>query len=348
MQSIIKTYFKAWEQKDSNLLQSLLSPNFKGIRTVFEELLYTVEDVLFVLDTDREVSYQVLDLKEKNTIAYVDYYATFNGDNEELLSAKFLFEEGKIVSVYESHKLVGKKRVMCRISYDGSTYNGYQKQPNKNTVQDALEDALNKSLKETIVIHSSGRTDKGVHAYNQVIHFDTSSSIPAANLAKVINSYLPDSIYVKEAFDIPETMHSRFDVLSKEYVYRINKVEYDVIMRQYEWYPGLFDTSRFKDELKSIIGTHDFTSLTKTNDLNHVRSIYDVTFVENNKYLYVYIKGNGFLRYMVRNIIASAMKVAKKETNLSLLGIIHKKDNTLIKDIAPAGGLYLNKVEYYD
>ena len=75
---------------------------------------------------------------------------------------------------------------------------------------------------------------------------------------------------------------------------------------------------------------------------------FKIKFIENDHYLYVYITGNGFLRYMVRNIIATAITIAKKNTQYSLLQIIEKKDNTIIKDIAPASGLYMNKVKYYD
>ena len=127
-----------------------------------------------------------------------------------------------------------------------------------------------------------------------------------------------------------------------------NMIEFTTILRNYEYYPGKMDYDLFEKELKSIEGTYDFTSLTKTNTLDNTRTIYQVKFIENDHYLYVYITGNGFLRYMVRNIIATAITIAKKNTQYSLLQIIEKKDNTIIKDIAPASGLYMNKVKYYD
>ena len=181
-----------------------------------------------------------------------------------------------------------------------------------------------------------------------MFHVDTGSTINPSNFKDVLNSYLAEGIFVKESMEVHETFHSRYDIASKQYVYKINKLEYDVIMRNYEYYPGEMDYSVFKKELLSIMGTHDFTSLTKTNNLDNRRSIYDIEFVENDHYLYVYITGNGFLRYMVRNIIATAITIAKKRTPFSLLQIIDKKDNTIIKDIAPACGLYLNKVVYHD
>lgn len=348
MDVLIQKYLNAWETKNPKLLEEVLTPKFKGIRTFFEEKLYDLDQVLFVLKNPRRLKYEFLKADHYKTFSYVDAYLYVNDENEELITLKFSYENGLIDSVFETKKLIGKKRIKCIVSYDGSMFLGYQKQPSKKTVQDAIEDALYLVTKEKIVIHSSGRTDRGVHAYNQVFHFDTESSIDPEKFATVLNSYLAEGIFIKKSEEVHETFHSRYDILSKQYVYKINKSEFDVIMRNYEFYPGEIDFKTFKSELKSIVGTHDFTSLTKTNTLDNVRTIFKIDFVENDHYLYVYITGNGFLRYMVRNIIATAIIVAKKKTQYSLLQIVKLKDNTIIKDIAPAGGLYMNKVIYND
>jgi len=348
MDVLIQKYFTAWENKDESLLQEVLTPNFKGIRTFFEEKLYDLDQVLYVLKNPRKVRYEFLKSDHYKTFSYVDVYLYVNDENEELVTLKFSYENGLIDSVYETKRLIGKTRIKCTCSYDGSVFLGYQKQPSKNTVQDAIEDALFKITQEKISIHSSGRTDRGVHAYNQVFHFDTESSIDPDKFQIVLNSYLPEGIYIKKSEEVHETFHSRYDIASKQYVYKMNKKEYDVIMRNYEYYPGDIDYKLFQSELKSIIGTYDFTSLTKTNELDNIRTIFEVDFIENDHYLYIYITGNGFLRYMVRNIIATAVTIAKKRTQYSMLQIIAFKDNTKIKEIAPASGLYMNKVKYYD
>lgn len=347
MDKLIKKYLTAWETKDIQLLEEVLTPNFKGIRTFFEETLYNLDDVIYTLQNKRQISYQLLDVDHKMNLSYVDAYLTINGE-DELVTFKFSYENGLIDSVYETGKLIGKLRIKCICSYDGSMFSGYQKQPNVITVQGSIESALNKITKEKITIHASGRTDKGVHAYNQVFHFDSESSIKPEMFKKVLNSYLPEGIYIKDSMEVHETFHSRYDIKDKQYVYVINKKEFDVIKRNYEWYPEDFDEDVFKKELLSIVGRHDFTSLTKTNELDNVRTIYDISFVENDKYLYVYIKGNGFLRYMVRNIIAAAMNISKKKLPMPLKLLIQKKDNTILKDIAPAAGLYMNKVSYHE
>lgn len=345
MDNLIKKYFTAWETKNVQLLEEVLTPNFKGIRTFFEEKLYNLDDVIYTLQNKRHLEYQLLSTEHRINFSYVDVYLLINGETE-LATLKFSYDNGLINSVYETKKMLETIRVKCIISYDGSMFNGYQKQPNGNTVQDAIEKAIFAATKSKSVIHASGRTDKGVHAYNQVFHFDTVSKIKAESFSRVLNSYLPKGLFIKSSVKVHETFHSRYDILSKEYVYVINKKEYDVIKRNYEWYPNEFNEDKFKKELISIIGTYDFTSLTKSNELNNIRTIYDVKFIENEKYLHIHIKGNGFLRYMVRNIIAAAMNISKDKMSISMLSLVGMKDNTILKDIAPSSGLYMNEVTY--
>lgn len=347
MDKIIQSYLTAWETKNVELLEEVLTPNFKGIRTFFEEKLYNLDDVIYTLQNPRNIKYTVLEITNNYQYSYVDVYLNINGE-DNLVTMKFSFENGLIDSVYETTKLVGKRRIKCIVSYDGSTFNGYQKQPNGNTIQDALESAIFKATKEHVTIHSSGRTDKGVHANNQVFHFDTSSKINPDRFNERINANLVDGIYVKNSEEVHETFHSRYDIQTKEYYYVINKQEYDVIKRNYEWFPGEFDENLFKEAINILEGTHDFTSFTKTNDLDNIRTIYEIKYIENEKYLYVYIKGNGFLRYMIRNIIAAGMVIAKSKAHFSMRQLLNKKDNTLLKDIAPASGLYMNEVTYND
>jgi tRNA pseudouridine38-40 synthase len=347
MDHLVRSYLKAWEEKDFTLLSEILHPKFTGIRTFFEERLYDLEEVRYVLQNPRKIKYEILDIDHKMTMSYVDCYLNVNGENE-LVTLKFSYEDNLIDRVYETKRLVGKKRIKCIVSYDGSMFDGYQKQPHKRTIQGEIEQALFTITKEKILIHSSGRTDKGVHALNQVFHFDTASKINPDTFYQVINKELPDDIYIKSSCEVHETFHSRYDIATKEYYYIINKKEYDVIKRNYEWYPEEFDEELFKKSLLEVVGRYDFSSFTKTNESNNVRTVYDVRFVENEHYLYIYIKGSGFLRYMIRNLVGSAMAIAKHRTTYTMTQILMNKDNTIIKDIAPSSGLYMNKVTYYE
>jgi len=203
--------------------------------------------------------------------------------------------------------------------------------------------------KEEITIHSSGRTDKGVHAINQVFHFDTISKIDPKDFARVLKSYLPDSIYIKSSEKVHATFHSRYDSYSKEYTYKLNLGEYDPIQRNYEWNVTNIDINLLKKELNSIIGTHNFTSFTKTKeDKIMTRTIFDVNIEERGDYLFISIIGSGFLRYMVRYIIGTVVEISKGNINDSLLDFISYKNSSKVLWKAPSSGLYLKEVIYYE
>lgn len=345
MIDLVKKYISAWEEANIEKALSTLHKNFKGIRTYFEEIIFDEYGLDAAMDNPVKLSYDLKNIQEFDTYLTMDATLTMNKRIHEV-TFKFIFQDNLIYKVYETAKLVDKKRVKCIIAYDGSMFSGYQIQPDETTIQGDIEKALKDALNEDITIHASGRTDKGVHAYNQIIHFDTASKIPGENILKVLNKHLPDSIHIKHTSDVHDTFHSRFDILSKEYVYHINLEEYNVIQRDYEWSTGEFDHVKFRDELLTLLGRHDFTAFTKTQKTDNYRVIYDIRFEEIGHLLKVYIKGNGFLRYMVRNIIGYAMSIAKGETSDTLLSIIDSKDNSLVKSIAPAGGLYMNEVLY--
>ena len=119
-------------------------------------------------------------------------------------------------------------------SYDGSKYSGYQKQPKKKTIQGELEKALKQlNAGKEVSLVASGRTDAGVHAYNQRAHFDMENNIPCSKLKKAINSLIPDSIYIKGVCEVEDNFHARFNVKAKEYIYKINMGMYNPIEKDY-------------------------------------------------------------------------------------------------------------------
>ena len=113
-------------------------------------------------------------------------------------------------------------RVLCKVSYDGSEYLGYQKQNNGNTIQNVIEDCLKRICKKEVIIHSSGRTDAKVHANGQMFHFDTDLKMSELNWYKALNSLLPKDIRIKKVFFVEDDFHSRFNATSKNYIYKIN------------------------------------------------------------------------------------------------------------------------------
>ena len=123
-------------------------------------------------------------------------------------------------------------RYFMRFSYNGSKFNGFQKQVDKRTVQGDLESVLSKIFNENIRVVASGRTDAGVHAYNQCLHFDSSKEVDFDKLKFSLNCLL-HNIYVKELYSVPDDFHARYDCPKKEYIYKINVGEFDPIYEEY-------------------------------------------------------------------------------------------------------------------
>lgn len=160
-------------------------------------------------------------------------------------------------------------KVKCTVSYDGTHFKGYQVQPGQRTVQTEIESALARMHKqdELIPIVASGRTDSGVHAKGQVIHFDTPLAIPMERWPFALNSLLPDDIRVLKAEEVDESFHARFSVVSKEYRYKVStETHQNVFTRQYAChFPYRLDADKMREAAGHLIGIHDFTSFCAAN-----------------------------------------------------------------------------------
>lgn len=241
------------------------------------------------------------------------------------------------------------KRYKLVFSYDGSNFNGYQIQPNLRTVQNEMEKALSYINNEQTKIVSSGRTDAFVHANNQVGHCDIKVNITEYKLKCALNSLLPEDIYVKKAEEVSNDFHARYDVKSKEYIYKLNMGEYNPIERNYVYqYNKKLNLENIIESLQYIKGKHDFRAFTSDkNKINTIREIYSIDILEKNDILTIKIKGNGFLKYMVRIIVGVLIKVGENKINpKEVEKIIESKDRRRAFFTSPPEGLYLNKVEY--
>lgn len=239
-------------------------------------------------------------------------------------------------------------------SYDGSKYSGYQKQPKKKTIQSELEKALKQiNGGKDVSLVASGRTDAGVHAYNQRAHFDMDTNIPASKIKQGVNSLIPDDIYVKNIFEVEENFHARFNVKAKEYIYKINMGPYNPIEKDYIYqYNKKLDISEMERALKYLEGTHDFSSFVKIDEEkdNYVRTIVQTSLtreIKNVNQITISILGTGFMRYMVRNIVGMLIEIGEgKHKSEEIIQILKAKDRTKAGICAPACGLYLNDVYY--
>ncbi|PLT31359.1 tRNA pseudouridine(38-40) synthase TruA [Peribacillus deserti] len=244
------------------------------------------------------------------------------------------------------------ERFKCKIMYDGTHFSGYQVQPEKRTVQGVIESVLTKLHKGThIRISASGRTDAGVHARGQIIHFDSPLQIPEENWLKAMNTLLPDDISVVQISRADPGFHSRFDASGKEYRYFVSLgTVRDPFRRNYSYQAGFkLDYEAMNESVKHLIGTHDFTSFcsAKTEVEDRVRTIRTIEFVESGDELMFRFVGNGFLYNMVRILVGTILEVGTGRKRPSeMKEILEKKDRSCAGKTAPGHGLYLWEVFY--
>lgn len=245
------------------------------------------------------------------------------------------------------------QKIKCTISYDGTHFFGSQIQPNKRTVQHVLEKALcqiHKGVK--VPVYFSGRTDAGVHAKGQVIHFETEMNIPTENWKRALNSLLPDDVSVKNVEFVAPTFHAQFDATEKEYRYIVlNSKEPDVFKRNYTYhYPFALDMEKMQQACALFEGTHNFTSFCSARSTvkgTKERTLYEVSCKKNREEVVFILRGNGFLYNMVRIIIGVLLDVGSGRLELAdIEAIFAKKDRTVAGRTLPPTGLFLWHVTY--
>ncbi|MCU9594062.1 tRNA pseudouridine(38-40) synthase TruA [Caldibacillus thermolactis] len=243
-------------------------------------------------------------------------------------------------------------RVKCIISYDGSDFVGYQVQPNGRTVQGEIEKVLSRMHKgEFVRIHGSGRTDRGVHAKGQVIHFDTYLDLKGEQWTRALNAQLPEDIVVLTTESVDCSFHARFSAKGKEYHYYLYRdTKRNPFLRNYAFhYPYPLEIDSMKKALEFFLGTHDFTSFSsaKSDIEDRVRTIDMFRLVEEEQKLIFKIKGNGFLYNMVRIIVGTVLEVGEgKRKPEDVLEILQAKNRGAAGKTVPGHGLYLYKVYY--
>jgi tRNA pseudouridine38-40 synthase len=239
-------------------------------------------------------------------------------------------------------------RVKAVIAYDGSHYFGFQKQTSTPaTITTTIEKAL-KELKIFSSITGSGRTDAGVHATGQVIHFDLPEYWSDLKKLKLnLNRKLND-IHIKHITQVSEDFHARFSAKKRLYRYVFKTIRPSVFEQGYISYYKPFDTAKLLDALKCFEGEHDFNYFRKTGSETHTstRTIYDANYVMRNGYHFIYFQANGFLRSQVRMMVDAAISYAQDKISLTSLQeqIDVKRQHTT--KLAPPEGLYLAKILY--
>lgn len=235
-------------------------------------------------------------------------------------------------------------------SYDGTNYYGFAKQPNKKTIQGELERVFSLILNQKIIIKSSGRTDKGVHALVQVADFECDKVLDKDKVLHQINKAINKDIFIKSLVKVPLNFSSRLSAKKKVYEYRINIKEYNPLKRNYECY--INKLSNLEDMIEAsqlFVGKHDFKNFTsKESDIfNFVREIFEIKVKKTSSMIIFTFVGDGFMRYEIRKIMGLLIEIGKNNLSqdLVLMNLDTSSRNILIYQ-APPQGLYLKKVIY--
>lgn len=241
-------------------------------------------------------------------------------------------------------------RFKIDFSYSGYEFYGYQKQPDKRTVQGELEGVLSKINNSPVKVVAAGRTDALVNALHQVAHFDIDKEITPYKLKGALNRYLPNDIYINSVEEAKSDFHARYMVKSKLYEYSINTCDYNPILRNQAYqYCKPLNITKIKEASKYLIGTHDFTTFACAEDdrEDKIRTIYDILVKDNEGILTISFLGTGFLRYQIRNMVGLLIKIGEEKLEPNCIpNLIEKKDRTAIGKIAPAEGLTLININY--
>lgn len=240
-------------------------------------------------------------------------------------------------------------KVKMIFSYKGTNYFGYAKQVNQITIQEVIETKLSIILNEEINIKASGRTDKGVHALNQVCDFIINDeSIDLNKLKYRLNKFLPNDIYIKSIEKVNDDFSSRLSAKSKTYLYVITK-EYSPFYNDLALYFTDINIDKINECLSLFIGKHDFKNFTskESDTFNFIRTINSFELIEKDNFLVFEINGDGFMRYMVRKIIGTILEVSKSNIDKSfIINNLNSSDREIITYTALPHALYLSEVFY--
>ncbi|EPP36565.1 tRNA pseudouridine synthase A [Chlamydia avium] len=240
-------------------------------------------------------------------------------------------------------------RVVLLIAYQGTTYAGWQRQPNALSIQEVLETAVSQVIRKPLVITAAGRTDAGVHAYGQVAHFsqpDHPDFSHPQKIKKILNAILPKDIVIRDVVITDTPFHSRFHASAKEYRYFLTRANKPLPWQRHFYYspPHILRTDLMIQGAHYLIGTHDFASFANQGReySSTIRTLFSLDILDEDDTVTIICKGNGFLYKMVRNIVGSLLDISKQKYPPEfLIEILNKKNRRHGPPAAPSYALSL-------
>ncbi|MDF2530006.1 MAG: truA [Gammaproteobacteria bacterium] len=242
-------------------------------------------------------------------------------------------------------------RIALGLEYLGSRYHGWQKQAGLSTVQGSLEQALSQIANHQVEVFAAGRTDAGVHATEQVVHFDSQANRQELAWTFGANGLLPEDIRVLWAKTVPDSFHARFSATSRSYRYVIynSRIKSAVLSQQLTWHPYPLDIEVMQAGADYLIGEHDFSSFRGSDCQAHspIKRVLSCNIIQQGNFIIIEISAHGFLHHMVRNIAGVLVKIGEglKPSNW-VLEVLQARDRRAAAKMLAADGLYLVKIGY--
>lgn len=242
-------------------------------------------------------------------------------------------------------------RVAIGIEYDGSRFHGWQAQPALDTVQGALEYAVSEIAGEQVKVVAAGRTDAGVHALEQVAHFETNAERPLQAWIRGVNRYLPPAATVRWAIPVDSGFHARFSAISRSYRYVLfnNPVRPALHSGRVGWYHRALDVDKMSLAAQCLLGEHDFTSFraSECQAKSPLKTMHEVKVRRDGDYVLFDFRAGGFLHHMVRNIVGSLLWVGYgKASPQAFAELLAVRDRTAAAPTFAPDGLYFVGAEY--
>ena len=243
------------------------------------------------------------------------------------------------------------KRIKLTVAYDGTNYHGWQVQPNGITIEEVLNQALTKLLKEPIAVTGASRTDTGVHALGNVAVFDTDTRIPPEKISYALNQRLPEDIVIQDSCEVSPDFHPRHCDSRKTYEYKIVNRTFPLPLRRHDtlFFYRALNVENMRRAADYFIGTHDFKSFCSvhTQAETTVRTIYELTVAKEQDILTIRVCGSGFLYNMVRILAGTLLQVGTGERQPDQIpAVLEARDRMAAGPTAPAHGLTMVGIQF--
>ena len=242
-------------------------------------------------------------------------------------------------------------RIALGVEYDGRGYYGWQSQPDRCTVQDVLQAALSQIASAPISVAAAGRTDTGVHALEQVVHFETEATRPLTAWVRGANALLPDNIAVRWAHAVPEEFHARFSAHGRSYRYLLvnRPVRPAIQTGKVGWFHAPLDIVAMRQAAQYLLGEHDFSAFraSECQAKSPVKTLNQLDINQDGEMLVFDVSANAFLHHMVRNLVGCLVYVGKgKYPPEWLAEVLAGRERRLAAPTFAPDGLYLRRIQY--